>query len=57
MTNLKAPEKGFTKAERAWLAEVVKEINTNKAVAGRNTSVTDSDDGQVVNADDCTPCP
>lgn len=53
---LELPRKGFTKAERAWLAQLIEAINTVRAVAGRNTSVSDHSDGQVIDADDCDPC-
>lgn len=55
---LKLPEKGFTKAERAWFEKVlIPAIKTVQAVQGRNCTITNTDQGQVVNADDCTPCP
>jgi len=57
MINLKLPEKGFTKAERAWLAELIEAIKTVHAVQGRNTTISDTNVGQVINADDCDPCP
>jgi len=57
MINLKLPEKGFTKAERAWLAELIEAIKTVHAVQGRNTTISDTNEGQVINADDCDPCP
>ncbi len=54
---LKLPEKGFTKAERAWLAELIQAIKTVQGIAGRNVSISNADSGQTVNAEDCTPCP
>jgi hypothetical protein len=54
---LKLPEKGFTKAERKWLAELIAAIRTVHAVKGLNTTITDTDSGQVISADDCPPCP
>jgi hypothetical protein len=56
ISELKMPEKGFTKAERAWLAQLIEAIRTVHAVPGRNTSISDTDAGQVINAEDCTPC-
>jgi hypothetical protein len=55
--NLKVPQKGFTKAERKWLEELVKAIKTVHAVPGQNISISDSDQGQTINAQDCPPCP
>ena len=57
MINLKLPSKGFTKAERAWLSQLLEAIKTVQAVQGRNTTIGESDNGQVINADDCEPCP
>lgn len=54
--SLKVPKYGFTKAERAWLEELVNAIKTVRGVAGRNVSITEADRGQTINADDCTPC-
>ncbi len=54
---LKIPSKDFTKSERAWLAQLIQELKTVHAVSGRNTTVSDNDDGQVINADDCEACP
>lgn len=54
---LELPQKGFTKAERAWLAKLIEAINTVRAVQGRNITITETDQGQTVNADDCAPCP
>ncbi len=53
--DLKLPDKGFTKAERAWLAELIQAIKTVHAVQGRNVTITDTEAGQVINADDI-PC-
>ncbi len=55
--DLQLPAKGFTKAERAWLQQLLNAIKTVQAIQGRNTTVTNTDNGQTVNADDCTPCP
>jgi len=57
IADLKLPEKGFTKAERAWLDELIEAIKTVHAIQGRNTTISDTNVGQVINADDCTPCP
>ena len=57
LDTLKVPTRGFTKAERAWLKELVEAIKTVHAVQGRNCRITDTDKGQVINADDCAPCP
>lgn len=57
VSELRLPSKGFTKAERAWLAELIEAIKTVHAVQGRNTTISNTNEGQVVNADDCTPCP
>jgi hypothetical protein len=52
------PQKGFTKAEREWIAKyLIPNVKTVRALQGRNTSVSDSDQGQTVNADDCPACP
>lgn len=54
---LKVPEKGFTKSERAWLKELVKSIKTVQALQGRNVTIsTEVGKGQTISADDCTPC-
>ncbi len=55
---LKLPTKGFTKAERAWLAELIQAIKTVQAIQGRNCSVTNTDEGQTISATDeaCPPC-
>jgi hypothetical protein len=57
ITDLKLPAKGFTKAERKWLLELIKAIQTSRPIAGRNVTVTENDDGHVISADDCAPCP
>ncbi len=57
MITLQLPEKGFTKAERAWLKELIEAIKTVEGIAGRNVSITNSNTGQIVNAADCQPCP
>ena len=57
MIDLKLPEKGFTKAERAWLRELIEAIKTVQAVAGRNVSIDRRPNhGTVINANDCSPC-
>ncbi len=53
--NLRVPKKGFTKAERAWLEELVKAIKTVHGVAGRHVTITNGNEGQLINADDCAP--
>ncbi len=56
--NLTAPEKGFTKAEREWIKTVlIPAIKTVQGVAGKNVSITNSDNGQTIAASDCQPCP
>ncbi len=55
--DLTLPEKGFTKAERAWLKELISAIKTVQGVAGRNVTITNADSGQTINASDCDPCP
>jgi hypothetical protein len=57
MNDLKLPQKGFTKAERAWLQELINAINTVKAIAGANVNITNDPTGQIINASDCPPCP
>ncbi len=55
---LTAPEKGFTKAERQWIKDVlIPAIKTVQGVAGRNVNITNSDNGQTIAASDCDPCP
>ncbi len=54
--DLQLPEKGFTKSERAWLAQLIEAIRTVQAVAGNNTTISNTGDGQVINAEDCSPC-
>ncbi len=56
-SELKLPEKGFTKAERAWLAQLIEAIKTVQGIAGRNVTISNAAQGQTVNAEDCTPCP
>jgi hypothetical protein len=53
--NLRLPQKGFTKAERKWLEELVKAIKTVHGVAGRHVTISDTNEGQLINADDCAP--
>lgn len=55
--NLRLPAKGFTKAERAWLKELIEAIKTVQGVQGRHVSITNTTEGQLINADDCRPCP
>ncbi len=55
--NLQLPEKGFTKAERAWLKQLVESIKTVRAIAGQNITISESGNGQLINASDCDPCP
>ncbi len=57
MDDLKLPAKGFTKAERAWLEELITAIKTVRAIQGKDISISDTDTGQVVNASDCAACP
>jgi hypothetical protein len=57
IADLKLPEKGFTRAERKWLVELIKAIQSVHAIAGRNVTVTDNDSGQVIGAEDCASCP
>jgi hypothetical protein len=57
LDDLQLPERGFTKAERAWLEKLIEAIKTVHGIAGRNTSISDTDQGQVINAEDCAPCP
>ncbi len=54
-SNLKLPEKGFTKAERLWLSELIDAIKTVQAVQGRNVTISNDGSGQTINADDCPP--
>ncbi len=54
---LQLPQKGFTKAERAWLQSLIDAIKTVQGIAGRNVTITNTDAGQTVDASDCTPCP
>jgi type IV secretory pathway protease TraF len=52
------PQKGFTKAEREWIAKyLIPNVKTVHAIQGRNVSISDTEQGQVINADDCAPCP
>lgn len=55
--DLKLPKRGFTKSERAWLANLIEAIKTVHGIQGRNITISDQPDGQVINADDCAPCP
>jgi hypothetical protein len=54
---LQLPAKGFTKSERIWLEKLIEEIETVRAVAGRNTAVSEKSGGQVIDAADCDACP
>lgn len=55
--NLTLPAKGFTKAEREWIKNVlIPAIKTVHAVPGHNVTISDSDNGQTINAMDCPPC-
>ncbi len=54
---LTVPDKGFTKSEREWLKDLISAIKTVQGVAGRNVSITNSDNGQTIAASDCDPCP
>lgn len=59
INDLKLPDRGFTKAERKWIKEVlIPAIKTVHGIAGRNVSITDASDGsgQTINASDCQPC-
>lgn len=47
---IKLPDKGFTHAERAWLAELLKEIQRVTAISGKNTFIDNTPQGQVINA-------
>lgn len=56
--NLQLPEKGFTKKEREWIKNVLfPAIRTVHAIQGRNVQITDSDNGQMIGANDCPECP
>jgi len=58
LDTLQLPQKGFTKAEREWIKNVlIPAIKLVHAVQGRNCSITDEDSGQKINAADCQPCP
>lgn len=60
LRDLKLPERGFTLAEREWIANVlIPSIRTVHGIAGRNVSITDDPggSGQTINASDCQPCP
>jgi hypothetical protein len=54
-SSLRVPERGFTKAERAWLEEVIQAIKTNHGIAGENCTITDTGEGQLINASSCPP--
>ncbi len=55
--DLQLPEKGFTKAERAWLQTLLEAIKTVQGIQGRNVTITNNDTGQTIDVADCTPCP
>ena len=46
----KLPDKGFTKAEKQWLEQVIQDIAGAKAIQGQNTTVDSRPDGQTINA-------
>ncbi len=52
MDDLKLPAKGFTKAERAWLADLITAIKTVHAIQGANATVINTPSGQVISASD-----
>ncbi len=54
---LKFPEKGFTKAERKWLVQLIAAIKTVQGIQGRNVTISNAKTGQTINASDCDPCP
>ncbi len=55
---LTVPQKGFTKAERDWIKNVlIPALKTVQGIAGRNCSITNSQDGQTISGNDCPPCP
>ncbi len=53
MITLQLPEKGFTKAEREWLRELIEAIKTVEGIAGRNVKITNDATGQMIAANDC----
>jgi hypothetical protein len=55
--NLTLPGKGFTKAERAWLKQLIAAIKTVQAIPGRNCTINNTDAGQSIDATDCGPYP
>jgi len=56
--NLRPPAKGFTKAEREWIKNVlIPALKTVHGIAGRNTTVDNSEAGQTINTAECSPCP
>ncbi len=58
LKTLTLPDKGFTKAEREWIKTVlIPALKTVQGVAGKNVSITNSDNGQTIAASDCQPCP
>ncbi len=57
LETLTLPSKGFTKSERQWLAKLIEAIKTVQGIQGRNVTISNTEAGQTINADDCTPCP
>ncbi len=57
LETLTMPSKGFTKAERAWLAKLIEAIKTVQGIEGSNISISNGPAGQTINASDCPPCP
>lgn len=58
LQNLNLPDKGFTKAERAWIKDVLfPAIKLVHGIQGRNVKITDGDTGQTIATNDCQPCP
>jgi hypothetical protein len=58
MIDLKLPPKGFTKAEREWIENVlIPAIRTARVIDGRNIhSREENNQGTLINASDCPPC-
>lgn len=50
------PGGAFTKKEREWLKKLKIGLKTVQAVQGTNVSITNSDNGQTINASNCPPC-
>lgn len=51
------PPPGPRKLERYLVEVVIPAIKTLYAIAGVNVTISDFDTGQVINANDCPPCP